>query len=299
MPDEFVIRLNDTESEITSTLTDDNDAPINLTTAASVRFVMTTLTGTSKVDAVATVVTPAAGTVRYQWVAADTNTVGLYLAQWKVTWADAGIQTFPNDQPILVRVTPASLMPIGPEYVTIEEMKQTLTLQSVPHADLDLKLAITAASKAIDLETGRYFSPSATATPKLYNPSSRIYLYTDDFYDSATVVVSWSGAARTAGSDFLFHPSSGPPWDALHAYKIRWPMDMQSVSVTAKWGWPEVPAGIREATKILVARLFRRPREAAFGVTGFGIDSDAVYVTRTDPDVGMLLEPYKRLRVAA
>jgi len=42
--------------------------------------------------------------VRYNWIAADTDTIGSYQAEFEVTYADASIETFPNDGYIRVEI---------------------------------------------------------------------------------------------------------------------------------------------------------------------------------------------------
>lgn len=51
------------------------------------------------------------------------------------------------------------------------------------------------------------------------------------------------------------------------------------------------PAPVKLAALLGAVRLYQRPL-AAFGVTG-GFDTTAVYVVRTDPDVGRLLVGYR------
>ena len=101
----FYIKQNDTSPSMAATLKDANDAAIDLT-GATVRFHMRAV-GASQVtvDAAATLVTPASGTVRYDWQADDTDTVGSYQAEFEVTYADGSIETFPNDGYIRVEIT--------------------------------------------------------------------------------------------------------------------------------------------------------------------------------------------------
>jgi len=100
----FYIKQNDTGPAMLATLQDASGNAINLV-GASVRFHMRSVMGGNPVvDAAATVVNAAAGTVRYSWIAADTNTVGSYQAEFQVTYADASVETFPNDSYIAVEI---------------------------------------------------------------------------------------------------------------------------------------------------------------------------------------------------
>ena len=102
----FHIKQNDTSPSIRATLKDGDGTVINLTDA-SVRFHMRTVGGTStKTDSAASIVSPAtSGIVQYDWVAADTDTVGSYQAEFEVTYGDNSIETFPNNGYIRVEIT--------------------------------------------------------------------------------------------------------------------------------------------------------------------------------------------------
>ena len=101
----FYVKQNDTAPSIRATLKDGDDDAIDLT-GAEVRFHMRSIGGTSaKVDSAATVVTAASGIVQYDWVAADTDTVGTYQAEFEVTYSDTRIETFPNNGYIVVEIT--------------------------------------------------------------------------------------------------------------------------------------------------------------------------------------------------
>ena len=100
----FYVKQNDTSPAMLATLQDADGNAINLT-AASVRFHMRPIGGGQVVvDAAATIVTPLEGLVRYNWIAADTVTIGSYQAEFEVTYADANIETFPNDGYIRVEI---------------------------------------------------------------------------------------------------------------------------------------------------------------------------------------------------
>lgn len=100
----FSIKQNDTGPAMLATLQDASGAAVNIT-GALVRFHMRQIGSTQvKVDAAATIVSSLDGAVRYNWLAADTDTIGSYQAEFEVTYADASIETFPNDGYIRVEI---------------------------------------------------------------------------------------------------------------------------------------------------------------------------------------------------
>lgn len=100
----FVIKQNDTSPSIEATLTDINGSAVNIA-SASVRFHMKNMSNnTLTVDQAATIVNAASGIVRYAWQAADTQKPGLYNCEFEVTYSDNSIETFPNDDKIIVSI---------------------------------------------------------------------------------------------------------------------------------------------------------------------------------------------------
>ena len=100
----FYIKQNDTSPSMLATLQDANDTAVDLT-SASVRFHLRPISSSAvKIDAPVTIVTADEGIVRYDWDAADTDTIGSYQAEFEVTYADGSIETFPNDGYIRVEI---------------------------------------------------------------------------------------------------------------------------------------------------------------------------------------------------
>lgn len=94
----FQSKQGDTVPAIRSTLLRADGSPADLSTAVSVRFVMS-LEGaqTAKVDEPAVVIgDPAEGVVEYAWQAADVDTVAEYLNEWVVEWPGGGTTRFPR-----------------------------------------------------------------------------------------------------------------------------------------------------------------------------------------------------------
>jgi hypothetical protein len=55
----------------------------------------------------------------------------------------------------------------------------------------------------------------------------------------------------------------------LRFFKRQWYGNLATVRVTAKWGWPQVPAPVHQATMILAAEAFQI-KDAPLGVAGAG-----------------------------
>jgi hypothetical protein len=101
----FTIKQNDTSPQIGATLQDGDGTAIDLT-AATVRFHMKKIgAATASTDAAATIVNANTGSVKYDWVAADTANAGSFQAEFEVTYTNGGIETFPNDQSIAIVIT--------------------------------------------------------------------------------------------------------------------------------------------------------------------------------------------------
>ena len=100
----FIMKQNDTSPSIEATLTDINGTAINLNNS-NVRFHMKNLSNSAVVvDAAATITNASGGIVRYNWQAADTAKAGIYSCEFEVTYSDASIETFPNDEQIIVSI---------------------------------------------------------------------------------------------------------------------------------------------------------------------------------------------------
>lgn len=99
---DVTIKQGDTAPSLAATLEDGAGNAVSLV-GATVRFRMKPIGGGSLVmDGAAVVVSAAAGTVRYDWQATDTQTAGLYLGEFEADFGAGQVQSFPNDSPGLV-----------------------------------------------------------------------------------------------------------------------------------------------------------------------------------------------------
>lgn len=97
---DFDIKRGDSWPPLDATLSD-QDGPINLTTASSVKLLFKTLTGSTTYTRTCTIISAAAGQVRYAWTLADaatgpTSVVNSFNLEWEITWSDSTITTVPN-----------------------------------------------------------------------------------------------------------------------------------------------------------------------------------------------------------
>lgn len=100
----FILKQNDTRPVYLATLKENvglpGEADVDLTSAQTVRFLMRSSEDSDpdplKVDGVMDIVDAPNGIVSYEWIAADTDTVGTFNVEIEVEWNDGGIETFPN-----------------------------------------------------------------------------------------------------------------------------------------------------------------------------------------------------------
>lgn len=189
------------------------------------------------------------------------------------------------------------------EYVTLEELKSYIgVLPSDDTRDTELDAARGAASRGIDKATGRRFWLDATATARTFRLSGRIacdadgeLLLVDDIGDATGMVVeSGSGGSFTAITGYETSPDNaladGEAITGLRLVTGGWGMATNRVRITAKFGWPAVPADIHQAALIQSARLAARAKspEGIIGSAEWGVRN----LSRRDPDVWNLIEPY-------
>lgn len=303
MPDIPALYVGNKNPSITETITIDG-VPKDLTGHTVKLKMRLANSSTLKVNADALVVSAVAGTVRYDWTGTDTDTAGNYLLWWEVTTTAGG-----NVQDVgeaFVQILAHA--PVSQDYVEFEELKSTLTLQGASFADLDVKIAISSASRAIDELTDRRFYPDADAAQvRYYSPEWADVLYVDDIVTITSLKTDDAGDGTfentlVLNTDYTREPLNaaldGEPYTCLRIHPLssrEFPiMYPRTVELTGKFGWLVPPAPIKQATTILAHRLLKRAREVPFGVSGVGIDGSVVRIMAQDPDVVSLVQPYSR-----
>ena len=194
-------------------------------------------------------------------------------------------------------------MTITNGYATLAQIKALLRINVDDTTDDDaLERAITTASRRIDARCARRFYADANASARTYTAVNGWRVDIDDVSTTTGLVVKTDDDAdgifetTWASVDYQLEPlnalAKGEPVRRIIAIGSTWPTWAAPVpvQVTAKWGWPAVPAEITDACLLLAGRLFKR-QDSLLGVAGFG-DLGVISVRSIDPDIEGLIAPY-------
>jgi hypothetical protein len=194
-------------------------------------------------------------------------------------------------------------------YVDLAKLKASLKEQSSDRDDL-LNDVIAAAEAGVDDHCGRTFTVAPTAAPRVLSPYGRVAVDAAGEHLLVPDIGSLAGLVVETGTTVAgWTPLTGveaEPLDALDRGRAvtsllrpggpSWPTGATRIRVTARWGWPAVPAAVRHAATLQAHRLWKR-RDSPEGVLG-SAEWGAVRVARVDPDVEALLAPFRRPGIA-
>lgn len=191
----------------------------------------------------------------------------------------------------------------APAYATPAELKAYTRIPSDDSLDdVQVSLAIEAASRAIDVHTNRQFGSVSPAQERFYPArwDRRRCLWvvdTDDLMSTTNLAIEADGEAVTA---YTLEPvnaaAKGRPWTGfvVDSDSAATPTASENVAVTGLWGWTAVPDAIKQAC-LLQANRFLSRRNSPYGVTGSpDMGSELRLLSRVDPDVAVILGPYVR-----
>lgn len=191
-------------------------------------------------------------------------------------------------------------------YCTLSDLKTSLGIDDIQD-DTSLEAAIMAASRMVDDYTGRFFyKDGTTAAPvtRYYTAQDWWTTNIDDTYYISEIATDdnfdQTYSTVFATSDYMVEPVNNPrrgwPWTrllAIGAYIFPYNLP-QSVRVKAVWGWTAIPNEVQMATKIQASRLFVR-RQSPFGIAGSPEIGTVRLGSRLDPDVEVLLRPFRKV----
>lgn len=192
---------------------------------------------------------------------------------------------------------------LGKLYCSVEELKSRLRISDTAD-DFELRLATESASRWIDRHCGRYFW-RATAT-RTFTPDGLYCLDVGDLVSVTTLKTDGDGdgvyETTWAAGDYQLQPVDPTAGGETEPYtSLRWtggktfpyPTGVgrtDRVQIVGVFGWPAVPAAVKQAALISAADLFKL-KDAPFGVQGFG---DFAMRVRENTRATSLLAPYCR-----
>jgi hypothetical protein len=158
-----------------------------------------------------------------------------------------------------------------------EYLRSTVTADEV-----DIEVANLAAESAINSHCQRTFNVPTTATTRTFVPTDYYVMTVPDIANATDLVIVDNGTTLTA-SDYQLEVSPGVtstvgmdgrtrPYTLIRRMSGTWYIDSNgndTLSITARWGWPSVPPEIPQATK-LIARDFILARDMAWGIMQTG-----------------------------
>jgi hypothetical protein len=182
-------------------------------------------------------------------------------------------------------------------YVTLALIKSVLEITDTDR-DAFLQICLDTASEQVEkICGGRTFLLDSSASARVFPTSGHTmsdsqggHLLTPDIGSMSGVVVETGDGvtwATLSASSYYLEPfdsiAAGRPATSILA--PSW--TSSRVRVTARWGWPEVPSRVLQATLTQAIRLFKRPRspEGILASAEWG----GIRVPRADPDVEYLL----------
>jgi hypothetical protein len=197
-------------------------------------------------------------------------------------------------------------------YATLAELKAFLGVSGTGD-DLRLDQVLTAASRQIEMWCDRKFWLDAAASPTVrqFAAADRHWLDLGRHEIGAatpvTVQVDSAGdgtyETTLSSTDYTLGPVNAPvdfpeplPYRWVQALSGSWPLPHGSlareerVKVTARYGWPAVPADVSEACLLLSAETYKL-KDAPYGVVGFS--EFGVVRVRDNPKVAGLLAGYR------
>jgi hypothetical protein len=204
-------------------------------------------------------------------------------------------------------------MAITNGYITADEALAYLRLSD----QVDRLLVegwVEAASRSIDRYCMRRFYADDTPTARTFTPTEWTVCTVDDIASTLGLVVRtdedddgvyerlWAATeyqlepvnALAAGDTvYVIRATGRASGPSLPLYKHT-----PTLQVTARWGWPSVPAAVKQACYLQVGRLaLRRQSPGGILVSPDLGSSDRLYA-QMDPDARVLLDPFRRLEFA-
>jgi len=139
------------------------------------------------------------------------------------------------------------------EYTDLATMRTYLGLNAATQFDSLLQDAITSGSREVDKRCNRYFGREAAVSSRTFDVEASGILFVDDIAEPEPIEVSGLTGFLALPRNGVVDGITGHPITRL---KSPYFCEGDSVTVTAVWGWPDVPEVVREACKMIAAETF-------------------------------------------
>ena len=194
-------------------------------------------------------------------------------------------------------------MAINQGYCTLAQIKAATRITDAID-DALLEMAVESASRLIDAECDRNFYSGGTAT-RDFIPNDSFVVDTDDLTSIVSVKLDDAGnldfPVTLAVTDYQTEPvNQRVSGNAFPITRLRMIGDhllpvwgrQATVRIHGVYGFTPTPIQVTQACVIQAGRIFKR-NDSFLGVAGFG-DMGAIRVGKVDPDVAMLIRPFKK-----
>lgn len=195
-------------------------------------------------------------------------------------------------------------MAITNGYCTLAQIKAAARITDAID-DALLEMAVESASRMIDAECDRNFFSSGTAT-RDFTPNDDHTVDVDDLVSIVSVKIDDAGELTflitLETSDFQTEPlNQRVSGNFFPISRLRMIGEFllpifgrqATVRIEGVYGFTPTPIQVTQATVIQASRIFKR-LDSPLGVAGFG-DLGAMRVGKVDPDVSMLIRPFKKI----
>jgi uncharacterized phiE125 gp8 family phage protein len=186
------------------------------------------------------------------------------------------------------------------DYTTVVTLKARMGIADSAD-DAILGACIAAASRHVEDYTGRVYY--ATTATKYYRAETEDVLFVDDLLSVSAMATDDGNRTYPhtwSATDYDLEPDNSTPYQRIRIAPTgtkSWPIGLaKGVRIIGSWGYStKAPSAIEEAVLLLASRLFKR-KDAPFGVAGT-VEAGTIALPRIDPDVRMLLEPFRRVEM--
>ena len=185
------------------------------------------------------------------------------------------------------------------EYVNLQMIKRFLDIED-DDSDGILLTLIKAASNSIDKFCNRTFALNTSSVARYFDGKASNVLFHDDLLTLTTLKFDRDGDGTyeetISATEPILYPANKTPKTYMKLRTEAFPVGNQAVEITGVWGYASaVPDDIVQACIMQVSRLYKR-KDTGYAMLIASPELGQYEIYRgIDPDVKMMLMPYKKL----